>query len=285
MALKDLISSFGNPKDDMKESRMVADALLEKQIARNSEVVTNSNMNALNRNKLQQVSIGEWDTTDQCATSASLVSATWSSCESDMDDSSSNAPEACDTWNRQTRSLQVWAQAPTQETADIHKFLHHAGANGNSVGTITTLLMKNIPVRCTTSMLMKELKCQGFEGAYDFLYHPVDHQTRDQQCYAFVNFATQHIATAFYLKFHQAFLRCSSAAEGPVIVLAALEQGLTANATRYYTRKSETRHRYRARPIFLQVNDSRIMEVEAIAKKLLLDGHTGLQTEAFIPIY
>jgi len=128
-------------------------------------------------------------------------------------------------------------------------------------------------MNCTTSMLIQEINGQGFKGVYNFLYHPLDHQTRNQRPFAFVNFATPLIATAFFLHFNGTYLKCSHGGCGPLTVLAAMDQGMAANEARYYSRKSESRRRFRARPFNLVVDDKRVLEVGAYARKLLMVGH------------
>jgi len=144
-------------------------------------------------------------------------------------------------------------------------------ASPESSGTITTLVVQNIPLNYTTSMLIQELNSQGFQGVYDFLYHPLDHQTRNARPFAFLNFATPLVATAFYLRFHGKLLKCSRTGELPLMVLAARVQGVAANTERYFTCKSEVRRRFRARPINLHIDNRRVKEVDAHARQLLME--------------
>jgi len=148
-------------------------------------------------------------------------------------------------------------------------------ATHDHAGNITTLIIRNIPMSCTTTMLMDELlHSQGFQGAYNFFYHPVDHQTGYQRSCVFVNFATPAIATAFYLKMHGKFLECAHDQGVPLEVLASQEQGLQSNAARYFTRKCKKNRRFRSKPTFLACQNSRVLEVEAQARRMLLSTTT-----------
>jgi len=170
----------------------------------------------------------------------------------------------------QSRSKQVTSQSIVGCNQQSQKL----DTSVESMGTITTLVIQNLPMNYTTSMLIQELNSQGFKGVYDFLYHPLDHQTRNHRPFAFVNFATPLIATAFYLRFHGTYLKCSHGGGGPLSVVAAMDQGVAANTARYYSRKSESRGRFRAPPINLVVDDRRVLEVGMYARKLLMDANS-----------
>jgi len=138
-------------------------------------------------------------------------------------------------------------------------------------GKITTLLIRYVPTRCTNTILMDEFHRQGFQGVYNFFYRPVDHRTKHHRTCAFVNFATPTIATAFYLKMHGRFLECAHDQDVPLEVSAAEDQGLESNATRYFTKKCEKRNKILAEPMFPALQHGRVLEVEAHARRLLLD--------------
>lgn len=59
----------------------------------------------------------------------------------------------------------------------------------------TTLMIRNLPVRLTRSMLLKELDEFGLAGKYDFLYLPIDRFTKLNVGYAFVNFGDPAVAS------------------------------------------------------------------------------------------
>jgi hypothetical protein len=58
----------------------------------------------------------------------------------------------------------------------------------------TTLLLKNIPSSCTTSMLVDMLNSQGFEGCYNFVYAPTDFRSLTSFGYGFVNLISYDVA-------------------------------------------------------------------------------------------
>jgi len=172
-----------------------------------------------------------------------------------------------------------WARCHEQIFEDsmkeVPKAAHHQQCQQpnptyDRAGKITTLIIRNIPMSCTTSMLIDELHRQGFQGVYNFFYRPVDHQSRHQRPCAFVNFASPTIATAFYLKMHGRFLECGHDQGVPLEVLASNEQGLEANTTRYFTRKCEKNQRFRARPMFPATDPHQILKIEACARRLLI---------------
>jgi len=59
---------------------------------------------------------------------------------------------------------------------------------------IHTLMIRNIPNLYTRDMLMEELDGLGFQGAYDFIYLPIDKSTHWNVGYAFVNFDDPDVA-------------------------------------------------------------------------------------------
>ena len=60
-------------------------------------------------------------------------------------------------------------------------------------------MIKNIPIRYTDEMLMKEL--EEFEGKFDCLYLPYDSQQCGNKGYAFINFTHTFHILLFYDKF------------------------------------------------------------------------------------
>jgi len=58
----------------------------------------------------------------------------------------------------------------------------------------TTLMMRNIPNNYTRDMLVDLLNCEGFWGAYDLVYLPMDFQTEVGLGYAFINLRSFEVA-------------------------------------------------------------------------------------------
>lgn len=53
---------------------------------------------------------------------------------------------------------------------------------------VTTLMLRNVPNRCTRNGLQRELERLGLKDLFDFLYLPIDQSTQRSVGYAFVNF-------------------------------------------------------------------------------------------------
>ena len=64
--------------------------------------------------------------------------------------------------------------------------------DGNSdhdkTGIRTTVMLRNMPNNYSRTMLLELLDAEGFAGQYDFLYLPMDFQSRASLGYAFINF-------------------------------------------------------------------------------------------------
>merc|ERR1711907_803310 len=59
----------------------------------------------------------------------------------------------------------------------------------------TTVLLRNMPNNQTRKMLVQLLNRKGFEGQFDFLYLPIDFQSRISFGYGFVNFVSEESVT------------------------------------------------------------------------------------------
>lgn len=66
--------------------------------------------------------------------------------------------------------------------------------------------VRNIPNKYTQRMLVLLFKSQGFDKTFDFLYLPVDFNTRLNVGYCFVNFTKPRYAQQFAKRFHGANL-------------------------------------------------------------------------------
>ena len=67
------------------------------------------------------------------------------------------------------------------------------------IDTRTTLMIRNIPIKYTDDMLLKELK--QFENKFDCLYMPYDFENEGNKGYAFINFVNSLHILLFYHKF------------------------------------------------------------------------------------
>jgi len=71
-----------------------------------------------------------------------------------------------------------------------------AGAGGH-----TTVMLRNIPNRYTRDMLTERMDA-SYKGQYDFVYLPIDFNSKCNMGYAFINFGTAASAAAFMHEFH-----------------------------------------------------------------------------------
>lgn len=55
----------------------------------------------------------------------------------------------------------------------------------------TTVMLRNIPQKYNSETLMEDMDSHGFNGAYDFLYLPLDFSSKLAVGYAFINFVTK----------------------------------------------------------------------------------------------
>jgi len=120
-------------------------------------------------------------------------------------------------------------------------------------GTVT-VMMRNLPNKYKQQMLLEEINQAGFQGAYDFVYLPIDPETNANKGYAFLNFTNANYAWAFKMTFEgKKMLQFNS--NKFVSVTPATLQGFEANHT-HYSRTRVSRGDPRARPLFLRQVDT-----------------------------
>jgi len=100
------------------------------------------------------------------------------------------------------------------------------------LGEITTVMVKNIPVKCGQRRLLRQFLAAGFQGKLDFIYLPMDPRSRSSRGFAFVNFTSVKSAHQFYRIFHGNVLK-NYPSETPLEVAVAEIQGFDANAEHY----------------------------------------------------
>ncbi|EER03457.1 hypothetical protein Pmar_PMAR014676 [Perkinsus marinus ATCC 50983] len=69
------------------------------------------------------------------------------------------------------------------------------------VPDITTVVMRNVPVRYTPSTLMQEIIEYGFGGEFDFFYLPFDHKRNCNHGYCFINLSDFSVMERFAAAF------------------------------------------------------------------------------------
>jgi len=83
-----------------------------------------------------------------------------------------------------------------------------AGGMIGSRPSLTTLMLRNIPNRCTRLLLTRQLDQMGFRGEYDLVYVPVDRLNKNNSLgYAFINFRDANASSRFAGRFHGASAR------------------------------------------------------------------------------
>ena len=94
---------------------------------------------------------------------------------------------------------------------------------------MTTLMMRNIPRRCTQRMLMADVIATGYGNSVDFVYLPTDISSGRNLGYAFVNFLKPEFAECFRESFHKKHLSAMRGSRAGLSVSFAVIQGLEAN--------------------------------------------------------
>lgn len=104
----------------------------------------------------------------------------------------------------------------------------------NAVSSPTTLMLKNIPNRISREMLADEIMKKLPVGSFDFLYLPIDFQTRAGFGYAFINMTSDANVNLFVSEFHKRRLSSNDQSyySKPVEVTVARVQGFNANINR-----------------------------------------------------
>jgi RNA recognition motif-containing protein len=92
----------------------------------------------------------------------------------------------------------------------------------------TTLMVRNIPNKYTQRLLVILFKQHGFDRTFDFLYVPVDFNTRLNVGYCFINFVSPQFAQQFAKRFHGFHMPAFKSRKKIHISLANL-QGLQPN--------------------------------------------------------
>lgn len=100
-------------------------------------------------------------------------------------------------------------------------------------------MLKNVPNRYTVEEILAELLAEGFEDTFDFLYLPIDFNSKRNRGYAFINFKKPGTVEGFVKAFNETRLT-RYPTQKIVKVVPALTQGFEANVAAF-TRKDAQR--------------------------------------------
>ena len=106
---------------------------------------------------------------------------------------------------------------------------HEASACAFPSLNMTTLMVRNVPRRCTQRMLMSDIVMTGFGDLVDFVYLPTDISSGRNLGYAFLNFMRPESAESFRQTFHKKHLTGIRGSRAGLSVSFAMIQGLQAN--------------------------------------------------------
>lgn len=106
----------------------------------------------------------------------------------------------------------------------------------------TSVIVRKLPKGCGRDQMVKVMNREGFFGAYDLIYAPMDFATHTGLGYSFVNLTTKDNALRFIEHF-QGFSNWTASSEKACEVSLSKEiQGLEAHVERY--RSSPVMHEY-----------------------------------------
>lgn len=104
-----------------------------------------------------------------------------------------------------------------------------AASGVNAFMPFTTIMIRNIPRKCTQRMLVSDILAAGFGNTMDFVYLPTDISSAKNLGYAFVNFVQSEYAKSFREIFHKKHLASMRGSRAGLSVSFAVIQGLQAN--------------------------------------------------------
>jgi hypothetical protein len=103
----------------------------------------------------------------------------------------------------------------------------------DSTMELTTVMMRNIPINYTRTMLLQLIDSEGFKGQYDLVYIPIDFNSGAGFGYAFVNMIHPEVAEKFRAHF-QGYSGWTAASEKVCeVIWSGTHQGLEAHVERY----------------------------------------------------
>lgn len=188
--------------------------------------------------------------------SNSLSTMAWGDEEDDLDFSSDNIPTQQESVAEITTHAMQQAAPKDSKHASVPKNVNLAEeyARSKKEGqVITTVMIRNIPNRCSQRELINELDSVGLAGCFDFLYIPLDLGTMSNVGYAFVNFThPMYAARCMEVLPKHHFKRQRKVGKG-VAVSAAHMQGLENNLKHYEKSAVNTSRLRQRRPVVMNI--------------------------------
>jgi hypothetical protein len=115
----------------------------------------------------------------------------------------------------------------------------------------TTVMIRNLPNEAKQSLFLYELDSSGFAGLYDFAYLPSEFNSQANKGYAFVNFVSAAVASAFVGAWHKSD-HCG--AQTPYLNISpATVQGHDANVKKWAGQRIHRIRNAALRPFVRQV--------------------------------
>jgi hypothetical protein len=111
------------------------------------------------------------------------------------------------------------------------------------VEALTTIMVRNVPRKCSQRMLLNDIIAAGYGNVVDFVYLPTDISSGKNLGYAFINFTSPHFAECFRESFHKKHLSTVRGTRTGLSISYAVIQGLQANVDNIL--KSAAIHRIR----------------------------------------
>lgn len=122
-----------------------------------------------------------------------------------------------------------WTSDVDRSAQAIHSNMGPIPSLSDPLESFTTVMIRNIPRKCSQRMLMSDITCLGFGDKVDFVYLPTDISSAKNLGYAFVNFKSSESASEFRGRFHKKQLSSLRGSRAGLSVTFAVIQGLEAN--------------------------------------------------------
>lgn len=92
--------------------------------------------------------------------------------------------------------------APWDYTAFLQAMYAPSTPMAGPAGGYTTVMLRNIPNKYTRESLIEQLNKSGYQGQFDFIYLPIDFNSKCNVGYGFINFKNSSVCARFHSEFH-----------------------------------------------------------------------------------